>query len=520
MNILLVIWRATVRSSSNAFRQDGRRRVSGLSALLLQVGSGIWGCTRLFSAFISWQSADTLPIHLWLTCLASWSILSLFSLIALFQEGLNSNEATLLALQPIEPATRLRALYGLIVLKAGNWLVWEAGMFGVALIWVLGWSALAWLAMLIIGAALVAWLTLIATLLILRFIVPHLRVMLGSFVALSALLWVSILALRGTGWDFSPVTAPVFSWFAAELILPEHVGSFALPSLALLLPGMFLLLLLVLLPLAHRSGLLYLSVLLRLQAGTNTSSTLSLPGTRLLTGWLIHSRTMTAALLFKGLLNQSRHLLAWIRLLVLFILLVLFAPISAALGSLHLTPLVLVAGYATLVAALMLLEYAPYALSGEGDRLALYLLIPRGISSFLRARLCSFLLPALLIGLAVTLLLSLWIHLSLLDLGSALLLVLLSLSGYTAFAVLGSALDEDLSLAVEDGIQALIQEELPVTPRRLQLLSLSVALLVMLLLLDWKLPVLLALPVLALLDIAIVGLMWRLSTIYLARLLR
>lgn len=64
-----------------------------------------------------------------------------------------------------------------------------------------------------------------------------------------------------------------------------------------------------------------------------------------------------------------------------------------------------------------------------------------------------------------------------------------------------------------------MQEELPITPRRLQLLGLTLLLFSLMLFLAWKLPLLLALPALALLDGAIILLMWRLSLIYLSRLL-
>ncbi|MGH2509751.1 MAG: hypothetical protein ACRDHZ_20415 [Ktedonobacteraceae bacterium] len=91
--------------------------------------------------------------------------------------------------------------------------------------------------------------------------------------------------------------------------------------------------------------------------------------------------------------------------------------------------------------------------------------------------------------------------------------------GYTSFAVLGSALDANLTIVVEGWMQTLMQEEMPLTPRRLQLLALTVALFSAMLWLVWKLPLQLALPALALLDVAILFLLWPLSQFYLARLL-
>ena len=505
MKTLLIIWRASFRSSINTLREDGRMRIGILLALAIQMAAGVWTWTRLLPAFADWQPTNMLPAHLWLTCLVAWSSIALFSVLATFQAGLNSNEALLLATQPIVPSTRLRALYGLVLLKGGgNWLLWEAGVLGVALAPILGWSVLTWLALLIVGAVLVAWLALVATLLVLRFVIPHLRVCLGLGIGLISLSGLLLLILRNTGWSSSP----------------GIVGTPVPPSPELVWPGMLLLILIALLPMAHTTGQLYLSTLLISQNHTGATNALMIPGMRLLLAQLTRSRSMTAALLYKGLLNQSRHLLAWTRLLVLVIMIALFAPIRAAAYPLHLPLSLLIASYATGLAALMLIEYAPYTISSEGNRLALYLVIPRGLSGFLRARLCSFLLPALSIGLLSALLIGLWSGLSPLDLGAALLVVLFMLCGYTTFTVLGSTLDEDLSLAIEDRTQALMQEELPITPRRLQLLGLTIGLLAGLLLLTWKLPIFLALPTLVLIDGAIALVMWRLSTAYIARLLR
>jgi len=90
-------------------------------------------------------------------------------------------------------------------------------------------------------------------------------------------------------------------------------------------------------------------------------------------------------------------------------------------------------------------------------------------------------------------------------------MVILILIGYTTFIVWGSAWDEDLNLASEGMMQVLTQEELPFTPRRLQLLGLSLILIAGMLLLVWKLPVLLSMPVLVLLDGIMIAVGWRFS---------
>ncbi len=507
MKTLLTIWLASFRSSFGAMRQDARLRTALLIGLFVQAVFSVWAVTRLQPLFAAWSARGTLALqrNLWLLFLLAWALIGLFSVLSTLTYGLASNEALLLATQPVEPATRIRALYGLVLFKGvGNWLIFEAGVAGIALTSVLGWQALPWLLLLIIGAALVTWLSLIATLLVVRYVLPHLLWLAGLL-----LLFALFLALLGfiahlTGWTFA---------------FPD-VARFPLPSPVFLLLWVFLLLLCALFPLAPYTGRLYLAALESAQSRGGPARVRVFPGMRALLRLFARSRGLTGALLSKGLLNQSRHSFAWARLLVVLILLALFSPVRPWLLSLGLGPVSQVVSYAAFLVFLLLIEYTPYAISSESNRLALYLALPAGLPVFLRARLLSFLLPAWFCGLCLTLLLGLWISLSWQALLLALALVALLLTGYVAFTVLGSALDENLSSAIEDSVQALMQEEMPITPRRLQLLGLTVLVSGSLLVLVWKLPLLLALPVLALLDGAILLLMWRLSLASLSRLLR
>lgn len=504
MNTLLVIWRASSRSSANAFRRDTRARLVLLIGLLVQVISGIVAVIRLLPVLAAWRAAGSLSLqqHLWLTLLVAWVVIALFAILSLLQSGLSSNQALLLVTQPIEPATRLRALYGLILLNGvGSWLLFEAGVLGLALALALGWAALPWFLLLLSGAAFVAWFALVATLLVLRFVVPHLRLLLRVVAGLALLLVMFAFAIHLAGWRFSPI-APA---------LPVPV-----PPL-LVLPGFVLLLLLALFPLARLTGQLYLSALMHSQARAGVSRTLAFSALQPLLNLLTRSRTLTAALLVKGLLNQGRHVFFWARVGVVLVLLAIFPLVRTSLLAFHMTPILQIAGYASCLAALMLIEYTPYAISSEGNRLALYLVAPCGISRFLRARLYSFLCPALLVGLPSAILLGLWIALPLPSLLAALVLVALILLGYTAFTVLGSALDEDLNIAIEDRLQALMQEEMPITSWRLQLLGLTLLLLGCQFLLAWKLSFPLALFALAFIDGVVLLLMWRVSLKHLAR---
>src|SRR5579859_5956238 len=166
---------------------------------------------------------------------------------------------------------------------------------------------------------------------------------------------------------------------------------------------------------------------------------LMLPGMRVCSAWLSRYRTLTGALVYKGLLNQSRSAYTWGRAAILLVCVALFPLLQKVMLAYGFSPLAQVSIYASLVALLAIVEYAAYAISSEGARISYYLLAPLTMATFLRARLVSFLLPVLSIGLMVCLVLSLWQHLSFYDAGLAAILITLLLIGYTLFIVLGSA---------------------------------------------------------------------------------
>ena len=101
----------------------------------------------------------------------------------------------------------------------------------------------------------------------------------------------------------------------------------------------------------------------------------------------------------------------------------------------------------------------------------------------------------------------------------AALLTVPLLVGYTACIVWGSVFDLDINQVAEGAMQSLMQEELPVTPRRLQLLGISFLLLAGMILLILKLPVVLSILALVLLDGAICVGLWRVGVVRLRRLI-
>jgi len=513
MTLLRTIWRASLRSTTNTMRFDGRTRIGVAFGLLVQLALGIWALSRLIPMFAQWQAMGTasLSAHLWLTCLLAWPAIAFFSVLSTLMYGLSSDEALLLAVQPIEPAIRLRALYGVVFWRGvGNWLLFEASLTGIALNFVLGWAALPWLLLLVLGAVCVAWLSLLTTLLIVRYVLPHPGQALLYVLLLATVCGLLALLMQ----HMYRAVVPFPRTTAGAMATAPFTGMLPLVCAAI----SCLLLFLAWFPLAGRVGLLYLATLQQQQGRDGSARAFVWRGLGGLLTLLSRWRTPTGALLVKGLLQQSRRLFSWMRLLVVVGLLVLFPLLRPQLFALHLSPMLQVALYAACVAFIALIEYAPYAIGSEGARLALYLVAPFNLAAFLRARLCSYLLPALLIGWLTAMLLSIEVSLSFLALLLALALVGLILTGYVALTVLGSALDADLTQVAEDKMQILMLEELPITPRRLQLLSLTLLVFGAMLLLCWKLPVPGALLALVGLDALVIVVGGRVSRVYLARL--
>src|SRR5713101_8179409 len=93
----------------------------------------------------------------------------------------------------------------------------------------------------------------------------------------------------------------------------------------------------------------------------------------------------------------------------------------------------------------------------------------------------------------------------------ALVAMVLMVVGTLVVFVWGSAWDENLGQTVEGAMQTMLQEEAPMTPRRMWLLNLGVVSFVGMLLLLWKLPAVLGLVAVVLFDAGIIVGMWRFS---------
>ena len=520
MSMTRILLQAQLTSIRNAGRRDLRM---GFVVLVFDIAVGAWSGSQLIARISQWKAMGPAAVNagLWSVCLLTWGGMIGITVLESLQQGLGNDTSLLLFTLPIQPATRFRALYGMFFLsRLWNWLLLETCITGVALVVTLGWQALSWLVLLQLGVGCVVYGGIVATLLFIRYVLPRGRMktrivaslMAGVVVGFTVVL--TMLAASGTRYlTGQPPGTPLQVMVWAEKV----VAFFA--DARLLVSALFLLVLMVALrPLARPAGKLYVAAFLIMQGWDRSRKAISIPGIRGLSQLLSRYRNLTGALFFKGLLNQSRNVMFWGRITIVLVALFLYPQVHNAVAPYRIPDTLFVIGYASGLALLSILEQAPNALSGEGNRLTLYLAAPFNLAGILRARLAVFLLPVLVEGLAIDLVLG-W-RLGLTEMGFAALAVILVIVACTALSVWGSIWDEDLSLAVEGTMQMLLQEEAAITPRRLALVNLSLLLFAALLLVIYKLPPIPALIVLMLLDGLGVTMMLRLSEAHVRRLTR
>ncbi len=123
-------------------------------------------------------------------------------------------------------------------------------------------------------------------------------------------------------------------------------------------------------------------------------------------------------------------------------------------------------------------------------------------------------------GSAVALFLSWRLGLTLSHVCFVIVAAALIVIGCTTLPVLGSVWDLDLNLVVEGATEAILQEEAPVSPRRMALFNLCLLLFGAMFLLLWKLPAVAVLAGLIALDLALIIGMQSLSCKHLQKLLK
>jgi hypothetical protein len=523
MNITRTLWRVQLASIRNAARYDSRIRFALVLVTFFDIALGYWSGSQLMMHITQWKTLGPAELQsgLWSICLLTWLGMSLVATLEFLQQGLGNDASLLLFTLPIAPNTRFCAQFGMFFInRLWNWLLLEICITGWVLFVTLGWpQAISWLLLLQLGVACVVYATMVALMLLICYILPYFRakarVTLWTVLALVMTVAFALIVHPPLGTKVMNSVASIAG--ATNTLLANYLGWLKPASASLLLA---LLLLLILGPLARWTGNIYTAAFLVTQGWDRSQRAFYLPGIGLLSGLLARQRTLTGALLVKGLLNQSRNFLFWARLAILVITLAFFQQVHTLVTTHGLSDIFFTIGYASILAFVLTFEQAPNAISGEGNRLSLYLTAPFSSAAIFLAKLATFILPATMAGLATDLFLSWRIGLPLTAIVYNTIAIVLVISGCIAPPVLGSIWEENLNLPVEGTIQIILQEEAAVSPKRLLLVYLSVLLLAVSLLILWKLPPILALATLLSLDITIVAAMLQLSRTYLRQLIR
>ncbi len=483
-----IIWRAHIRSLHNMLRYDNRMRVGLGFTLAFAIVSGLWSAVQLTAQIHLWQvqGAAALTSGLWLYCISVWSGMIFFVAIGI-QTTVGRDEVVLQCTLPLPIATRFRALVGAFFVE-NLWLLllFQALIMGYVLFSTLGSLALPWLLLLQLGVMLSVCLSLIMTLLILRYLVPRGHIKLRVVTALG----LALLALL----------AAIYHIALAEDI--NNTLHWLRPEIAIGLCA--LLLFIVLGPGAHPLGGLYMATLLVLQGSDRARKAFTLPGAGLLKRLFARHRTLTGALFTRAATSQGRNLFFWGRIAMTWVLLALFPLLHSTLRAYGFNESAQVAGCAGLLACIHILETAPGAVSSEASRLALFLSAPFSSRQILRAKLTLFLLPVLCEGVTMGLYLCWRFSLSPAQIGLVVVTLSEIILGGTSLLVLGSAWDMDLNLSVEGMRETLLVEEGPFTPRKMVLFNACLLFLASATLLLWRLPLPVVAGLLGVLDIGIV----------------
>ncbi len=493
MRIERITWQAQIKSFYNASRQSGRGQILVVVSLAVNLVIGFFSLPRVVSLVQQWQmqGMQALTSGLWMLCLPTWLGMTLFTIVGV-QQSLSWDETVLLFTLPLRPATLLRAWYGSFFIKSlGTWMLLQGVIMGYALISTLGWSAFPWLLLLQSGIGVVVISTLTLSLLSLRYFSS---VLVAGMIQMT--LPVLIIWLR--------VPLSFTSWLSPE------AGTILCACLLLVGLG----------PLAPLEGRLLRATFYALQAKDRARKRFVVPGTYLLQSIFERRRTLSGALATRAILNQSRNLMTWLRIISGIALLFLFPILHSWLVSSGISNPLIVVICTVLCTVLPVLETTPNAISGEGSRFALFLTAPLRLQQILRAKLLQFLIPILIEGIGVSLALSWWTGLSLIQVGFVVLSSALIIIGCMTLLVLGSAWDLDLHTIVEGMEQMFLQEEAPFSPRRIAFFNAALICCALMLLLLWQLPSIIAVLLLTLLTVVIIICMWRFSLMCIDRVLR
>src|ERR1019366_8456281 len=207
MSMARAVWEAHIRAIGNALQGERRMQISWGTALVFDLVAGIWSFNILHSNVLVWQRAgiDILDQRLWILCLSAWFGLGILAVLTFLQKIFGTDEPVFLLTFPIPPATFFRVFYMIVLIEgSGNWLISTSLIIGIALAGALGWPALIWVFLFLMGSAVITFFSMLLTLVVLRYVQSYLKIMLigvGVLLAGVALLFI----LVRLGWGAMPV---------------------------------------------------------------------------------------------------------------------------------------------------------------------------------------------------------------------------------------------------------------------------------------------------------------------------
>jgi hypothetical protein len=476
----------------------------GLAVILLSsIALTVWSFSQLPAHVQQWQAAgyQMLNAGLWQLCLGIWSGIGFFAVLHTLQILWRDDGMTLLFTLPMTPTTLFRICYGYMLTDLWNWLLLQAMSVGGVLLLTLGWSALFWILLLELGSGCVVFCMMIAVLCFVRYVMLATRIERIAGVACMAVFLLGLASLL--------VWLLVGIQQRTLLLRPELVSI-----------GLLLLLACVLGPLAPVWGRLYAATFYQLQSVDRSPRPRLLPGMRTLKGLLAQRRTLSGALALRAMLSQSQNWTFWLRFVVFIILLSLAPIVHTLLQRIGLSNLLFVIGYTTLVTLVPLIETLPNAISAEGQRFALYLIMPVQRGHILRAKLLLYMIPLQCIGLVCGSILSWLFGLTIVQGIYALVAIALLLCSVVPLPVLGSVWDLNLNLQTSGMEQAILQEEGPFSLRRMLLFYLCVLLGAAMFALLWMLPVVIALGCLVVIAFVVIVVGYWFGLSWMGRLVR
>jgi len=428
---LITVLRWRWRAGWNQVVGNGRSQIALLFFLSLNVGLLVWG-RRVLARQLSGLSGDELTNQIWLILVGLLVAIALFALLRTAQTCLANPETALLLTQPLSPKS--------------YWWISFGEVFGTAVLpWLIVWTGLLY------------W-------------------VLSSLEGVTAWWW--------CGWLFSAallLTAVVMVTMAALLSQRWAGLLFTLVGMVCLISGPWvnvatalvlnLFVLVGFFFVAHFGGNLLADAYREAAKFTGGQSRLKLPERYSPAHWLLRWRTPFAALVVRELRSQSRNWLSWGRLVALGVYLTFLPTLQRFLQGLDASLEVQIIIPAVLFGLGLVLEYAPYAFSGEGNRFTLWLVAPLKLRTILNGRLFIYLLPALAGAFGLSSILAWQMKLTLIELGRVTAVIILFLLLIQLIYVWVSSWDLDLNLSAEGFIQTLLIEEAPINPKRLLLVA-------------------------------------------------